>query len=87
VVTLLYYIVRELERRAYQQSCSAFDCREGFDPFGYSHGRASGLGRFFHQRPNVMALDFNRGGYDGRRTYRLNQAAIGFTLLACTKMF
>ncbi|NVK72395.1 MAG: transglycosylase SLT domain-containing protein, partial [Oceanospirillaceae bacterium] len=63
----LYYIVSELEKAGIPTEIALLPIVEsGFDPFGYSHGRASGPWQFIPSTGQMYGLD-QTWWYDGRR--------------------
>ena len=63
----LYYIVEELEKNNVPIELALFPIVESaFDPFAYSHGRASGMWQFISATGKQYGLTQN-WGYDGRR--------------------
>ncbi|REG86515.1 lytic transglycosylase [Marinomonas pollencensis] len=83
----LYYIVSELEKAGIPSEIALLPIVEsGFDPFGYSHGRASGPWQFIPSTGQMYGLDQN-WWYDGRRDIiGSTQAAIAY-LTRLNKMF
>ncbi len=63
----LYYIVHELERRKMPTELALLPVVESaFDPFAYSHGRASGMWQFIPGTGRIFGLK-QTWWYDGRR--------------------
>ncbi|MEP2617927.1 MAG: LysM peptidoglycan-binding domain-containing protein [Marinomonas sp.] len=83
----LYYIVDELEKAGIPTEIALLPIVEsGFDPFGYSHGRASGPWQFIPSTGQMYGLD-QTWWYDGRRDIiGSTQAAIAY-LTRLHKMF
>jgi membrane-bound lytic murein transglycosylase D len=83
----LYYIVGELEKAGIPTEIALLPIVEsGFDPFGYSHGRASGPWQFIPSTGQMYGLD-QTWWYDGRRDIiGSTQAAIAY-LTRLNKMF
>jgi len=83
----LYYIVSELEKAGIPTEIALLPIVEsGFDPFGYSHGRASGPWQFIPSTGQMYGLD-QTWWYDGRRDIiGSTQAAIAY-LTRLNKMF
>ena len=83
----LHYIVTELEKAGLPTEIALLPIVEsGFDPFGYSHGRASGPWQFIPSTGQVYGLD-QTWWYDGRRDIiGSTQAAIAY-LTRLNKMF
>lgn len=83
----LYYIVEELEKAGIPTEIALLPIVEsGFDPFGYSHGRASGPWQFIPSTGQMYGLD-QTWWYDGRRDIiGSTQAAIAY-LTRLHKMF
>ncbi|MCB5160607.1 lytic transglycosylase [Marinomonas algarum] len=83
----LYYIVDELEKAGIPSEIALLPIVEsGFDPFGYSHGRASGPWQFIPSTGQMYGLD-QTWWYDGRRDIiGSTQAAIAY-LTRLHKMF
>jgi membrane-bound lytic murein transglycosylase D len=83
----LYYIVDELEKAGLPTEIALLPIVEsGFDPFGYSHGRASGPWQFIPSTGQMYGLD-QTWWYDGRRDIiGSTQAAIAY-LTRLHKMF
>ncbi|GAA0828781.1 MAG: LysM peptidoglycan-binding domain-containing protein [Marinomonas sp.] len=83
----LYYIVSELEKAGIPSEIALLPIVEsGFDPFGYSHGRASGPWQFIPSTGQMYGLEQN-WWYDGRRDIvGSTQAAIAY-LTRLHKMF
>ena len=83
----LYYIVSELEKAGLPLEIALLPIVEsGFDPFGYSHGRASGPWQFIPSTGQAYGLD-QTWWYDGRRDIvGSTQAAIAY-LTRLHKMF
>lgn len=83
----LYYIVEELEKAGLPTEIAMLPIVEsGFDPFGYSHGRASGPWQFIPSTGRIYGLD-QTWWYDGRRDIiGSTQGAIAY-LTRLHKMF
>lgn len=83
----LFYIVEELEKAGIPTEIALLPVVEsGFDPFGYSHGRASGPWQFIPSTGQMYGLD-QTWWYDGRRDIiGSTQAAIAY-LTRLHKMF
>ena len=83
----LHYIVTELEKAGLPTEIALLPIVEsGFDPFGYSHGRASGPWQFIPSTGQMYGLD-QTWWYDGRRDIiGSTQAAIAY-LTRLNKMF
>ena len=83
----LYYIVEQLEKEGLPLEIALLPIVEsGFDPFGYSHGRASGPWQFIPSTGQMYGLD-QTWWLDGRRDIVLStQAAIAY-LKRLNKMF
>lgn len=83
----LFYIVEELEKAGIPTEIALLPIVEsGFDPFGYSHGRASGPWQFIPSTGRIYGLD-QTWWYDGRRDILgSTQAAIAY-LTRLHKMF
>lgn len=83
----LHYIVSELEKAGIPTEIALLPIVEsGFDPFGYSHGRASGPWQFIPSTGQFYGLD-QTWWYDGRRDIiGSTQAAIAY-LTRLHKMF
>jgi membrane-bound lytic murein transglycosylase D len=83
----LHYIVGELEKAGIPTEIALLPIVEsGFDPFGYSHGRASGPWQFIPSTGQMYGLD-QTWWYDGRRDIiGSTQAAIAY-LTRLHKMF
>ncbi|MCV2402209.1 LysM peptidoglycan-binding domain-containing protein [Marinomonas sp. C2222] len=83
----LYYIVDELEKAGLPTEIALLPIVEsGFDPFGYSHGRASGPWQFIPSTGHIYGLH-QTWWYDGRRDIiGSTQAAIAY-LTRLHKMF
>ncbi|MEL0637254.1 LysM peptidoglycan-binding domain-containing protein [Marinomonas sp. TI.3.20] len=83
----LYYIVSQLEKAGIPTEIALLPIVEsGFDPFGYSHGRASGPWQFIPSTGQMYGLDQN-WWYDGRRDIvSSTQAAIAY-LTRLNKLF
>ncbi|MBD5771571.1 lytic transglycosylase [Marinomonas colpomeniae] len=83
----LHYIVSELEKAGIPTEIALLPIVEsGFDPFGYSHGRASGPWQFIPSTGQMYGLD-QTWWYDGRRDIiGSTQAAIAY-LTRLHKMF
>ncbi|TYL48297.1 LysM peptidoglycan-binding domain-containing protein [Marinomonas sp. IMCC 4694] len=83
----LYYIVGELEKAGIPTEIALLPIVEsGFDPFGYSHGRASGPWQFIPSTGQIYGLD-QTWWYDGRRDIiGSTQAAVAY-LTRLHKMF
>ncbi|MBJ7538866.1 LysM peptidoglycan-binding domain-containing protein [Marinomonas transparens] len=83
----LYYIVKELEKAGIPTEIALLPIVEsGFDPFGYSHGRASGPWQFIPSTGQMYGLK-QTWWYDGRRDIiGSTQAAIAY-LTRLHKMF
>lgn len=83
----LYYIVDELEKAGMPLEIALLPIVEsGFDPFGYSHGRASGPWQFIPSTGHMYGLE-QTWWLDGRRDIKLStQAAIAY-LQRLHKMF
>ncbi len=83
----MYYIVDELEKAGIPTEIALLPIVEsGFDPFGYSHGRASGPWQFIPSTGQMYGLD-QTWWYDGRRDIiGSTQAAIAY-LTRLHKMF
>lgn len=83
----LYYIVSELEKAGIPSEIALLPIVESsFDPFGYSHGRASGPWQFIPSTGQMYGLDQN-WWYDGRRDIvSSTQAAIAY-LTRLNKLF
>jgi membrane-bound lytic murein transglycosylase D len=63
----LYYIVTQLEKRHMPTELALLPVVESaFDPFAYSHGRASGMWQFIPSTGRIFGLKQN-WWYDGRR--------------------
>ena len=63
----LYYITSQIEQRDMPGELALLPVVESaFDPFAYSHGRASGLWQFIPSTGRIYGLDQN-WWYDGRR--------------------
>lgn len=63
----LYYIVTQLEKRKMPTELALLPVVESaFDPFAYSHGRASGMWQFIPSTGRIFGLKQN-WWYDGRR--------------------
>ena len=75
----LHYIVNELEKNNMPLEIAFLPIVEsGFDPFGYSHGRASGPWQFIPSTGQIYGLD-QTWWFDGRRDIVLStQAAISY---------
>ncbi|TPE51279.1 LysM peptidoglycan-binding domain-containing protein [Maribrevibacterium harenarium] len=75
----LHYIVSELEKNNMPLEIAFLPIVEsGFDPFGYSHGRASGPWQFIPSTGQIYGLD-QTWWFDGRRDIVLStQAAISY---------
>lgn len=75
----LYHIVEELEKNNIPLEIAFLPIVEsGFDPFGYSHGRASGPWQFIPSTGHIYGLEQD-WWYDGRRDIILStQAAIAY---------
>ncbi|MBM6551911.1 lytic transglycosylase [Marinomonas ostreistagni] len=75
----LYYIVEQLEKEGLPLEIALLPIVEsGFDPFGYSHGRASGPWQFIPSTGQMYGLD-QTWWLDGRRDIVLStQAAIAY---------
>lgn len=75
----LHYIVSELEKNDMPLEIAFLPIVEsGFDPFGYSHGRASGPWQFIPSTGQIYGLD-QTWWFDGRRDIVLStQAAISY---------
>ncbi|EAQ67066.1 putative membrane-bound lytic murein transglycosylase [Marinomonas sp. MED121] len=83
----LHYIVEELEKANLPLEIALLPIVEsGFDPFGYSHGRASGPWQFIPSTGRMYGLDQD-WWYDGRRDIvGSTRAAIAY-LTRLNKMF
>ena len=83
----LRYIVTELEKNALPLELALLPVIESaFDPFAYSHGRASGLWQFIPSTGRLYGLKID-WWYDGRRDVRKStQAAIRY-LKRLNKLF
>ncbi|RDL43212.1 lytic transglycosylase [Marinomonas piezotolerans] len=83
----MYYIVDELEKAGLPLEIALLPIVEsGFDPFGYSHGRASGPWQFIPSTGHMYGLE-QTWWLDGRRDIQLStQAAIAY-LTRLHKMF
>lgn len=83
----LYYIVEQLEKEGIPLEIALLPIVEsGFDPFGYSHGRASGPWQFIPSTGHIYGLE-QTWWLDGRRDIKLStQAAISY-LKRLNKMF
>ena len=83
----LRYIVTELEKNALPLELALLPIIESaFDPFAYSHGRASGLWQFIPSTGRLYGLKID-WWYDGRRDVRKStQAAIRY-LKRLNKLF
>ena len=83
----LHYIVSELEKAGIPSEIALLPIVEsGFDPFGYSHGRASGPWQFIPSTGQMYGLN-QTWWYDGRRDIvGSTQAAIAY-LTRLNKMF
>ncbi|MDB4837745.1 LysM peptidoglycan-binding domain-containing protein [Marinomonas sp.] len=83
----LYYIVNELEKAGLPTEIALLPIVEsGYDPFGYSHGRASGPWQFIPSTGHIYGLH-QTWWYDGRRDIiGSTQAAIAY-LTRLHKMF
>ena len=83
----LYFIVSELEKANLPLEIALLPIVEsGFDPFGYSHGRASGPWQFIPSTGRMYGLDQD-WWYDGRRDIvGSTRAAIAY-LTRLNKMF
>ncbi|MDC2963629.1 LysM peptidoglycan-binding domain-containing protein [Gammaproteobacteria bacterium] len=83
----LRYIVNELEKNALPLELALLPVIESaFDPFAYSHGRASGLWQFIPSTGRLYGLKID-WWYDGRRDVRAStQAAIRY-LKRLSKLF
>ena len=67
----LHYIVEEIEQRGMPMELALLPIVESaFDPFAYSHGRASGLWQFIPATGRMYGLDVDYW-HDGRRDIRL----------------
>lgn len=75
----LHFIVEELEKADMPLEIALLPIVEsGFDPFGYSHGRASGPWQFIPSTGQMYGLEQN-WWLDGRRDIKLStQAAIAY---------
>lgn len=75
----LFYIVEQLEKEGMPLEIALLPIVEsGFDPFGYSHGRASGPWQFIPSTGQMYGLD-QTWWLDGRRDIVLStQAAIAY---------
>lgn len=75
----LYLIVEEIEKRELPLELALLPIVESaFDPFAYSHGRASGVWQFIPGTALQYGLDIN-WWYDGRRdVYAATQAALDY---------
>ena len=83
----LHYIVEEVERRSMPMEIALLPVVESaFQPFAYSHGRASGIWQFIPGTGRHMGLKIN-WWYDGRRDIkRATHAALDY-LERLNKMF
>lgn len=83
----LYHIVAELERRGLPLDLALLPIVESaFDPFAYSHGRASGMWQFIPSTGRMYGLKQN-WWYDGRRdVVESTRAALDY-LEQLNKMF
>ncbi|ADZ92063.1 lytic transglycosylase [Marinomonas mediterranea] len=83
----LYFIVEELEKANLPLEIALLPIVEsGFDPFGYSHGRASGPWQFIPSTGQIYGLDQN-WWYDGRRDITLSTKAAIAYLTKLSRMF
>ncbi|TDO98895.1 LysM peptidoglycan-binding domain-containing protein [Marinomonas balearica] len=83
----LYFIVEELEKANMPLEIALLPIVEsGFDPFGYSHGRASGPWQFIPSTGQIYGLDQN-WWYDGRRDITLSTKAAIAYLTKLGRMF
>lgn len=75
----LFMIVEEIERRKLPLELALLPIVESaFDPFAYSHGRASGIWQFIPGTARHYGLDIN-WWYDGRRdVYAATHAALDY---------
>lgn len=75
----LFMIVEEIERRQLPLELALLPIVESaFDPFAYSHGRASGVWQFIPGTARQYGLDIN-WWYDGRRdVYAATHAALDY---------
>jgi len=75
----LYYIVDEIERRGMPAELALLPIVESaYDPFAYSHGRASGLWQFIPATGRMYGLDVDYW-HDGRRDIRMaTQGALNY---------
>ncbi|MCO4785982.1 lytic transglycosylase [Marinomonas atlantica] len=83
----MFYIVEQLEEAGIPLEIALLPIVEsGFDPFGYSHGRASGPWQFIPSTGHIYGLE-QTWWLDGRRDIQLStQAAVAY-LTRLHKMF
>lgn len=83
----LHYIVEELEKEGLPLEIALLPIVEsGFDPFGYSHGRASGPWQFIPSTGHMYGLE-QTWWIDGRRDIQLSTKAAIAYLKRLNKMF
>jgi len=83
----MHYIVNEVERRGLPAEFALLPVVESaFDPFAYSHGRASGPWQFLAGTARDYGLEIN-DWYDGRRDYLAATGAALDYLADLGKMF
>ena len=83
----LYYIVEELERRNLPMELALLPIVESaYDPFAYSHGRASGMWQIIPGTGKMLGLKQN-WWYDGRRDITASTHAALDYLEALNKRF
>ena len=83
----LHYIVEELEKEGLPLEIALLPIVEsGFDPFGYSHGRASGPWQFIPSTGHMYGLE-QTWWSDGRRDIQLSTKAAIAYLKRLNKMF
>lgn len=83
----LHYIVEEIEKRGLPMELALLPIVESaYDPFAYSHGRASGLWQFIPSTARVYGLKID-WWYDGRRDVRASTNAALDYLTYLHKLF